>query len=276
MKSLTRKIFYSLPVSLRYLLRKIIYLPHDLLSKRNPLVPPKGKIFIGSGDFLRIGNQFFQYFKKFGKITPDSSVLDIGCGIGRMAVPFTSFLSSNGKYEGFDIVKSGIDWCTKNITSRYPNFHFKLIPLQNDLYIDGKLEKAAHLKFPYDNKSFDFVFLTSVFTHMLEDDVMNYISEIHRVLKDDSICFATFFILDEESESAMKTNGVKQFNFHYDHYSLMDNQLKEANVAYRKDFLFENLKKYNFEVLNFIRGNWSGLTIGELNEHQDILILKKL
>ena len=47
-------------------------------------------------------------------------------------------------------------------------------------------------------------------------------------------------------------------------------------LYYAQDFLFENLKKYNFEVLEFIRGNWSGLTTGELNEHQDILILKKL
>lgn len=261
---------------MRYLLRKIIFFPQDLLSRRNPLVPPKGKIFIGSGDFLKIGNQFFQYFKHYGNLTPDSSVLDIGCGIGRMAVPFTGYLSPNGKYEGFDIVKSGIEWCAKNITSRYPNFHFKLIPLQNDLYIDGKLEKAANLKFPYENNSFDFVFLTSVFTHMLEDDVTNYISEIHRVLKDDSICFATFFILDEESESVMNAGGKKQFNFHYTNYSLMDDQLKEANVAYRKDFLFENLKKHNFEVSKFIRGNWSGLQSEEINEHQDILILKKL
>lgn len=264
-----------MPVSMRYLLRKIIYFPQDILSKRNPLVPPKGKIFIGSGDFLRIGNQFFQYFKKYGNITPDSAVLDIGCGIGRMAVPFTSYLSPNGKYEGFDIVKSGIEWCTKNISSRYPNFQFKLIPLQNDLYIDGKREKAANLRFPYENNSFDFVFLTSVFTHMLEDDVTNYISEIHRVLKDDAICFATFFILDKESESVMNADGKKQFNFHYDHYSLMDDQLKEANVAYRKDFLFENLKKHNFEVEKFIRGNWSGIESDEINEHQDILILKK-
>lgn len=276
MNPIIRKVFYSLSIPMRYNLRRIIYLPIDLFRKKNSLVPPKGLIFTGSGNYLETGETFLSYFIKYGQITPESAILDIGSGIGRMAVPFTDFLSKKGSYEGFDIVKKGVDWCTKNISSGFPNFNFKLIPLKNDLYNHATNEKAADLKFPYKNEQFDFAFLTSVFTHMMPDAIDNYLTEIHRVLKADKICFATFFILDEKSKKAMSEMGRKNFPHDFGNYALMDKKVKEANVAYQKEYLFDLLKSHNFEITNFFRGNWSGIESGELNEHQDIIIIKKI
>lgn len=271
-----RKTFYSLPVPIRYILRRIIYLPNDLFSKSNSLVPPKGLIFTGSGDYTKIGNQFFLHFQKYCDFNRDSAVLDVGCGIGRMAIPFTNYLSAKGRYEGFDIVKVGIDWCTKNIHSRFDNFRFKLIPLKNDLYRLDTNEMAAELKFPYEENSFDFVFLTSVFTHMLPMDVENYIKEIQRVLVKDKKCFSTFFIIDEENETMQNNIGSKKFPYNFGNYYLMDKKVKEANVAFKKSYIIELLKKNNLELTHFIKGNWSGIQNTELNEHQDIVIFKKL
>lgn len=275
MHPILRKTFYSLPVSVRYTIRRIIFLPEDLFRKRNSMMPPKGMIFTGSGNYIEIGEQFFNYFKKYGAITPESSVLDIGSGIGRMAVPFTKFLSEKGRYEGFDIVKKGVDWCNNNISKRYPNFNFKLIPLKNDLYNLSTDKVASELKFPYENESFDFVFLTSVFTHMMPADLENYVQEIQRVLQSGKNCLATFFLLDEESEKVMKERGNKSFPYPMGHYSLMDKSVKEANVAYQKSYVLNLLIENGFEVTHFFRGSWSGMTPGELNEHQDILIIKK-
>jgi ubiquinone/menaquinone biosynthesis C-methylase UbiE len=271
-----RKTFYLLPVSIRYILRRIIYLPYDLFSKSNSLVPPKGLIFTGSGDYTKIGNQFFLHFQKYCEFNRDSAVLDVGCGIGRMAIPFTNYLSAKGRYEGFDIVKVGIDWCTENIHSRFDNFRFKLIPLKNDLYRLDTNEMAAELKFPYEENSFDFVFLTSVFTHMLPMDVENYIKEIQRVLVKDKKCFSTFFIIDEENETMQNNIGSKKFPYNFGSYYLMDKKVKEANVAFKKSYIIELLKTNNLELTHFIKGNWSGIQNTELNEHQDIVIFKKL
>jgi len=276
MNIIIRKIYYALPVTLRYSVRRIIYFPADLFQKRSSLVPPKGLIFIGSGDFLKTGKQFFEHFQRYCEFTPDSSILDIGSGIGRMAIPFTNFLSPKGRYEGFDIVKIGIDWCTKNISSRFPNFTFKLIPLKNDLYRLDTDVQAAELKFPYNDNSFDLVFLTSVFTHMLPADIENYISEIQRVLKKDKQCFATFFIIYDENENIPNRTGTKSFPYNFGNYYLMDKKVKEANVAFKKSYILELLKKNNLELTHFIKGNWSGIQNTELNEHQDIVIFKKL
>lgn len=276
MHPILRKVFYSLPISSRYALRRVIYFPTDLFHKKNEMVPPKGMIFTGSGDYLKVGKQYFEYFKKYGQLNPDNAILDIGSGIGRMAIPFTSFLSEKGSYDGFDIVKKGVDWCTQNISAKFPNFNFKLIPLKNDLYFLDTENEASKLRFPYPDNRFDFVFLTSVFTHMLPADMENYIQEIRRVIKKDKICLATFFILEHESKEKMKTAGSKDFPYDFGNYRLMSKSVKEANVAYEKKYIYDILKKYNFEVLNFIQGNWSGIENTELNEHQDIIIFKAI
>lgn len=275
MNPLIRKLFYALPVGLRYKARRILYFPADLFRDRKSLVPPKGMIFTGRGDFIEGGTTMFAHFRNYTGITPKSRILDIGSGIGRMAVPFTKFLDKDGSYEGFDIVKQGVDWCTANITSRYPNFHFTLIPLKNDLYNLSTDKKASGLVFPYPDNDFDLVFLTSVFTHMLPDDVAHYIKEIKRVLKPGKSCFATFFILDAESESSMFKKGSKTFPHNYGNYSLMDKNVKEANVAYQKEHIFGLLEASGFEISHHFRGYWSGMAPGKINEHQDVIIFKK-
>lgn len=275
MNPLIRKLFYILPVGLRYKVRRLYYLPGDLLHKRDGLIPPKGMIYTGTGDYIKIGKETFAHFYKYGNITPDSTVLDIGSGIGRMAVPFTDFLNEKGSYEGFDIVKMGVDWCTANISARYPNFTFRHIDLRNDLYNLKTRHTAAEFTFPYPDDHFDFVFLTSVFTHMMPKDMEHYLGEINRVLKPGSRCFATFFILDKQTEDAMFKSGGKFFPYKYGTYSLMDKNVKEANIAYQKDYIFEQLEAHGLQIIDFFRGFWSGLPAGGLNEHQDVIIFEK-
>ncbi|NMH26880.1 class I SAM-dependent methyltransferase [Flavobacterium silvaticum] len=275
MNPLIRKTFYLLPVQWRYSLRRLLYMPHDLVKKRLPMEPPKGMIFTGRGDFLELGADFFLRFEKYGGITPDDTILDIGSGIGRMAVPFTKFLSKDGQYDGFDIVKQGVDWCTKNITTKFPNFRFRWIPLRNELYNLSTADSAARLRFPYADERFDFIFLTSVFTHMMPEDVENYAKEISRVIKPGKRCMASFFLLDEDSVRSMKQTGLKNFPYSHGHYSLMDLSVKEANVAYQKEFIFDLFESHGFEIEHFFRGSWSGLESTELGEHQDVLVLKR-
>jgi len=275
MNALVRKLFYALPVNLRYTARRLLYLPQDIFRDKNSLVPPKGKIFIGRGDFEKTGNTFFEYFKKYGQLTPQSHILDVGSGIGRMAVPFTKFIDKNGVYNGFDIVKQGVEWCSENITAKFPNFTFTWTPLKNDLYNLDTKDNASQFKFPYQDNYYDFVFLTSVFTHMLPNDVENYISEIKRVLKRDKTFFASFFILDEESEQSMFVKGSKSFKYNFGNYSVMDKNVMEANVAYKKDYIYNLLESHGLEITHFMRGYWSGAVPSGINEHQDHIIFKK-
>jgi len=273
-----RKIYYFIPAEWRYTARRLWFLPHDIwfsISNKNELLPPKGMIFIGSGDFLAQGNRYLKFFTELGGLAPEHHVLDIGCGIGRMAIPLTKYLNEKGSYDGFDIVKKGIDWCNINISSHYKNFSFTCVDLKNDLY-KSEGDKASHFVFPYADNSFDFIILTSVFTHMMPDEIKQYCAEISRVLKKGGICFATFCVLDEDSEKLMEEDKKFYFKHDYEYYKLMDEKVKSANIALKKNYIEDEcLNNNKLTLKHHHKGYWCGRSKIEAIDFQDIMIIEK-
>ncbi len=270
-----RKLYYFLPPRLRFFVRWLIYLPYDLWSGHSKeLIPPRGRIYTGRGDFVKQGQDWVQFFKDYGSLQPEDTILDIGSGIGRIAIPLMSYIKNN--YEGFDAVKMGVEWCQKNITRRNPRFKFTFIDLFNDLY-NSRGHDASTFVFPYEDQKFDFVCAISVFSHMLPEEIENYLHQIYRVLKPGGHVVLTFFILDEESQTFMKehTEGL-QFKFRKDdRHTLLDQKVKAANVAYHRTYLMSTLAQHPFNLIRWFKGHWCG----RMKEHelafQDIVVLSK-
>jgi SAM-dependent methyltransferase len=168
------------------------------------LVPPPEMDFVGGVEFVWVGRHCFELFVTHGGLRPTDRVLDVGCGIGRMALPMLHYLVPPGSYHGFDVVPLGIDWCREKIAPRFPHFHFALADVRNDLYNPGGTTPAREYRFPYPDRSFDFVFLTSVFTHLMPDDMENYFRESARVLDVGGRLFATFFLITPESDALIR------------------------------------------------------------------------
>jgi len=166
--------YYTLPDAVRFITGK---------SRSEMLPPLRKRYFVGGGDFREIGEEFLGYFKDLCNLMPGERILDVGCGIGRMAIPLTSYLNEDGIYEGFDVVKKHTDWCSQNITTRFPNFNFQLSDIYNKAYNPKGKIPAREYVFPFDNDFFDFTFATSVFTHMLPQDTERYLNEIVRTLR---------------------------------------------------------------------------------------------
>ena len=272
-----RKIYYTLPPKARFIARKLYYTPIDfwesITGKRTGMVPPKGMIYTGSGDFVRQGERIKKNLIELTDLKPEHHVLDIGSGIGRLAVALTSYLNEKGSYEGFDVVKTGVDWCQQKITPKHPQFNFKYVDLNNDLYKSSG-DSATEFVFPYDDDRFDQVALISVFTHMLPEEVAHYLKEIKRVLKPGAKCFATFFVLTEESEPEMK-DGAFQFKHQYEHYALMDEKVKAANVAFKLDYLEKISMEAELEIQKLYPGYWfKGQNQMNARDFQDIVIFK--
>lgn len=273
-----RKIYYLLTPSQRLTARRIAFFPVDifetLTGRRSKNIPPRGLIYTGTGDFIKAGEMYLAYFRQYGGLMPHHHVLDVGCGIGRMALPLTYYLSQDGRYEGFDIVETGINWCRKNISASNPNFSFQLVKLKNDLYSDSGME-ASSFKFPYDDKQFDFVFLTSVFTHMVPHEVENYMSEISRVLKKGGVCFATFFTYGKE----VPPSGKSYFTFPVDkgYFRLLSDKVESANVAFQYSYISETLaNKYSMKIKEFVPGYWRDITQKSPGiDFQDIIVFSK-
>jgi SAM-dependent methyltransferase len=202
------------------------------------MIPPRALInWIGGGDFQRTGEHFFRHFTRLCDLKPDEHVLDVGCGAGRMAVPLTTYLSPEGSYDGFDVVPAGIDWCTDQIASRYPNFHFQLADVHSSKYNPTGSTQAWEYTFPYEDDQFDFVFAASLFTHMWPHETRRYLCEMARVLKRGGRLLVTFFLLNDEA-LALIDDGKAQVTFHEDFgtHRATSKQLPDGDVALRVAF----------------------------------------
>lgn len=215
-----------------------------------------------------------RYLQQEAGLQPHHHVLDIGSGIGRMAVALTGILSEKGRYDGFDVVKKGVRWSQKHISSRFLQFHFKHIDLGNDLYKSSQ-NNAANFTFPYEDEQFDCIVVISVFTHMLPEEVSRYLHEISRVIKHDGKCLATFFVLNETSKQLMDQRGQFHFPYNYGHYRLMSERVKSANVAFEEEYLRKVAKKAGLKVGQYFPGYWPGREKENCKDFQDILVLEK-
>lgn len=269
-----RKLFYALPPAIRLLVRQMYYLPKDtwdsIHTNRNDMVPPKGMIYTGGGDFIETGERFLKYFIEYGQLHHNSKVLDVGSGIGRMAIPLTNYLTKEGRYEGFDVVKKGVKWCQNKISSKYPNFSFKFIDLSNDLYKSAGEDPVA-FKFPYPQNHFDLVILISVFTHMSKDEVMHYLDEIYNTLHTGGRCFTTFFTYDDKTKP---TKNNFSFKYKYEHYSLMNKDVTSANIAFDFDYLRSEIINKGFKIELYNKGKWQVNNDDSL-DFQDVIVLSK-
>ena len=245
-------------------------------QRRGALLPPRHLIdLVGGGDFTVIGDEFIEYIMTLGGVKPHHRVLDVGSGCGRMAVPLMSRISDEGGYWGFDILDEGVRWCERNITTKHPNFHFFVSDIYNKIYNPKGKYRAQEFRFPYENDFFDFVFLTSVFTHMIPPDMNHYLSEITRVLKPGARCLITFYLLNTESRNHMK-RGKSTFHFSYklNNCWAVREDIPEAAIAFDEDYIRGCFKTQGLGIIEPIHfGSWSGRE--EFLSSQDIVIASK-
>jgi len=100
-------------------------------------------------------------------------VLDFGCGCGRLLAGWVI----NGfkmRLQGCDRNPDLVDWCNRHI----PGVSVRINRLGQNL--------------PFEDDSFDFVYLISVFTHLSIEEQTLLISEFQRVLRPGGYVYVTF------------------------------------------------------------------------------------
>jgi SAM-dependent methyltransferase len=247
----------------------------DRLSGRGGrLVPPRRLDFVGHSDFVETGDEFLGHFVELGGLQPDHAVLDVGCGIGRMARPLSGYLGTDGSYEGFDVNREGVGWCRRRY-AKHPNFHFQVADLYNKRYNPLGSQKTIDYRFPYQDERFDFAIMASVLTHLLEDDAEHYLAETARVLKPGGRALTTWFLLDAESR-ALIAAGRSGLDFLEPeaHVAVLSDDVPEEAVAYDEGWVYERVGTHGLRVLEPIRpGTWCGREEGR--SFQDIVVLEK-
>ncbi|MBI2437667.1 MAG: class I SAM-dependent methyltransferase [Lentisphaerae bacterium] len=195
---------------------------------------------IGIREYKDAGRDFLRFFIELAALTPDEVVLEVGSGCGRIASALTEYLSEKGRYEGFEIAASGVEWCRAAISSRFPTFHFLAADVYNRHYNPKGRYPAEAYRFPFPDASFDFVFLSSVFTHMLPEEVRQYLSEIARVLKPGGRCLITYFLWNAEA-AALAAAGKSQFDFYCEQgvYRTENPAVPETAICFMEQFILE-------------------------------------
>ena len=174
--------------------------------------------------------------------------------------------------DGFDIHKDSIEWCQDNIESKYPNFHFKLVDVYNKHYNEKGKYVASKFKFPYNDNTFDFVSLTSVFTHMIEPDMENYLAEISRVLKHKGRCYITYFLLNSESLTSIEEKKSDfDLKYQFGNYRSVSQNDPEEAIGYDESFIRTLYQKYQLEIIEPIKyGRWYGRI--QVSDYLDVII----
>ena len=126
-------------------------------------------------------------------LTESSRILDIGCGVGRLAIGLLARQAAFHAYVGVDVSQIRVDWCVKDLAATDDRLSFHFIDMPNARY-NPRGQSGLDLSFPAE--SFEIVYLYSIFSHLIETDVKNYLDLISAVLTSQGVCFTTMFVAD--------------------------------------------------------------------------------
>lgn len=109
--------------------------------------------------------------KHLEKHTPlkNQSILDWGCGPGRIIRHMPEVIGNNCTFYGTDYNSRSIAWCKANIL----DVNFNKNPIKADL--------------PYEDNSIDAIYGISILTHLSEQLHYDWFNELHRILKPNGV-----------------------------------------------------------------------------------------
>jgi SAM-dependent methyltransferase len=150
----------------------------------------QNKAFLESGraEAQRLADEF--------AIRSDSSVLDIGCGAGRLPLGLVE-VNPVADYLGVDIDRRAIDWCRRHITPNHPTYRFEEIDVYNERYSRTAPALVDTLELPAEEASFDIVYSHSVLAALSEEDTIAYFRIFRRYLKPGGQIFLTAFVEED-------------------------------------------------------------------------------
>ena len=178
------------------------------------------------------GSEQLEFCIELARLEPTDRVLDVGCGVGRFALPLTSYLTAEGAYEGFDVFTEGISWCRDHISVKYSNFSFTTADVATPWSCD-RTYTAANYRFPYPPQSFNFAYAGSLFTHLAEDGARNYLKEVSAALTRGGRFVCTWLLFNSESAKILTGRSLDKLWGHDNGACRIGNRhTPEASVLY--------------------------------------------
>jgi SAM-dependent methyltransferase len=198
------------------------------------------------------------------------SVLDFGCGCGRVARQMILQHPRPESYIGLDVHPGAIAWASENLSPAAPGFSFVHLDV-NDPLVNPDEQKPDVLPFPTPDDSVTLVDALSIFTHIVERDVPYYLGEIARVLSRNGLVNASFFLFEKSDFPALGP----QHNALYG-----DAAYPKSAVFYDRGWLEQTLEDCGLGVLEIaqrpeVRGYQWLFVLGHRTDDREVLPLPR-
>jgi SAM-dependent methyltransferase len=211
------------------------------------------RIFNGHIVFIQAGDHMWLTFLSRKYCTSKSDVVELGCGCGRLARPLRDPPWApwfEGTYVGVDIDSEMIEYCR----SHFPEGRFQFIISlhRSSIYASGQLYGAREARSKCviaDEQSKDFVYSLSLYSHLLEKEVVEYLQESYFLLRTGGIMFLTFFCIEH-----VELGGRWSFRHRRGNAYIESAQYPEAAVAYEEAFMIDLARKCGFREVTVAPG----------------------
>jgi SAM-dependent methyltransferase len=225
---------------------------------------------VGPGDFWAVGHHTLALLQKLAHLGATERVLDVGCGLGRVAWPLGQVLDADSVYDGFDTLAVYVDVCRTSLGLDPARFRFHHFDLHSSLYNPNGALKAEDFRFPWNDGSFTLAIATSLFTHLSPEAATHYLREIHRTLAPGGRLYATFFVLDDQARDLMRERPTDpDFRVPFPEGMYADADNPEAAVAFEAQWLLQTFLSAGYRIEQYAPGTWRR-TIGA--EYQDVVV----
>ena len=190
-------------------------LRRDRVFRGGMVLPPRelrlgGPSFADDDRFLKTAQDEARRLVTSLGLTSGSRVLDVGCGVGRLAIGILSEVGDVREYWGVDVDERAIQWCRQYVERDHPRFRFVHLDVGNPRYNPSGQALMPGFRFPFPDQAFEIIYLYSVFSHMLEGDARLYLAEFHRLLVPSGRLFLTAFAEDAVPPVTINPPGYRR------------------------------------------------------------------
>lgn len=245
----------------------------DVVARRRAPMTPSRRLIedVGGFDFRDVGEHLARWAIELGELKPQERILDLGCGVGRLAVPLTRYLT-RGEYAGFDVSRAAIAWCQQHISITHPNFSFTFADIRNGHYNPRGAIAPEQFRFPCASESIDLVVAASLFTHLTPAAADHYVAESARVLRGGGRAVISFFLLDDAVRVRLGELQPRFVSFPEPYYAIAEVNDPEAAVAYDIAAVEAAFRRRGLEITRVERGAWSGHP--DAMSFQDVIVAR--
>jgi SAM-dependent methyltransferase len=239
----------------RYLIRNLRYVGVDEVN--GIPIPPQRLIVSVSGIsditlFLKEGELATQSIletlsKNEIRIKDFSTILDFGCGCGRVMRHWTDLI--NTTVFGTDMNPKMIAWCKQNIPFAQFDTNDSVPPLS------------------YSDHKFNFIYALSVFSHLSEPMQFAWMDELHRALQENG--FLLFTVRGQRYFSRLDPDEKEKFRNEKIVVRNPDHSGTNMCNAYHSEEFVRHKLTLKFKVIDYVPEGAIG------NPYQDIVLVQK-